>query len=77
MKKRKRFSSGIEKDLGLGNLEGGMGGEVFNVPGNEYTYDEARALCKAYGAKMATYSQIKMLIKVVRSGVIMDGLITN
>ena len=33
--------------------------EVFNVPGNEYTYGEAKALCKAYGAKLATYNQIE------------------
>ena len=58
-KKGKGLAQELEKDLGLGNLEGGMGGEVFNVPGNEYTYDEARALCKAYGAKIATYSQIE------------------
>ena len=49
---------GPEKDLGLGNLTS-VGGEVFNVPGNEYTYDEAKALCKAYGAKLATYNQIE------------------
>jgi len=57
-KKGKGLAQELEKDLGLGNLEVG-GGEVFNVPGNEYTYDEARALCKAYGAKIATYSQIE------------------
>ena len=47
----------IENDLGLGNLGGG--GEVFNVTGNEYTYAQAKALCKAYGSKIATYNQIE------------------
>ena len=49
----------IENDTGLGNLIGRGGGEVFNVAGNDYTYEEAKALCKAYGAKIATYSQIE------------------
>ena len=62
-KKGKSLINNLEKDLGLGNLEGGIGGEVFNIPGNEYTYDEARALCKAYGAKVATYSQIENAYK--------------
>ena len=56
-KKGKGLVNELEKDLGLGNLAGSE--EVFNVPGNEYTYEEARALCKAYGAKIATYSQIE------------------
>jgi len=55
--KGKKVIDEIEKDLGLGNLEGG--GEVFNIPGNEYTYDQAKALCKAYGTKIATYNQIE------------------
>tara|TARA_B100000900_G_scaffold249720_1_gene212614 strand:+ start:2410 stop:3297 length:888 start_codon:yes stop_codon:yes gene_type:complete len=62
-KKGNSLVNNLEKDLGLGNLEGGIGGEVFNIPGNEYTYDEARALCKAYGAKIATYSQIENAYK--------------
>ncbi len=33
--------------------------QVFNVPGNYYTYDNAKALCSAYGAKLATYDQIE------------------
>ena len=61
-KKRKNLANKVEKeienDLGLGNLRRG-GGEVFNIPGNEYTYDEAKALCKAYGSKIATYDQIE------------------
>ena len=33
--------------------------QVFNVPGNYYSYDNAKALCKAYGAELATYDQIE------------------
>ena len=33
--------------------------QVFNIPGNEYTFEEAKALCKAYGSEIATYNQIE------------------
>jgi hypothetical protein len=33
--------------------------QVFNIPGNYYTYDNAKALCSAYGAELATYKQIE------------------
>jgi len=33
--------------------------QVFNIPGNYYDYDNAKALCKAYGAELATYDQIE------------------
>lgn len=38
-------------------------GEVFNIPGNEYTYTDAKALCKAYGGELASYSQIENAYK--------------
>ena len=34
-------------------------GEVFNIPGNKYTYEQGKALCKAYGAKLASYNQVE------------------
>ena len=40
-----------------------MSDQVFNIPGNEYTYDDASSLCKAYGSKLATYSQIENAYK--------------
>ena len=60
----KNLGKEVENDLGLGNFrEGGGsglgGGEVFNVSRNNYTYDEAKAMCKAFGAKLATYNQIE------------------
>lgn len=33
--------------------------QVFNIPGNTYVYPDAKALCSAYGADLATYSQIE------------------
>ena len=33
--------------------------EVFNISENQYTYDQAPLVCEAYGAKLATYDQVK------------------
>lgn len=33
--------------------------QVFNIPGNNYTYENAGNLCKAYGAELANYSQME------------------
>lgn len=33
--------------------------EVFNISNNSYTYDDAKAICKAYGSKLATYDDIE------------------
>ena len=33
--------------------------QVFNIPGNYYTYDNAKALCSAYGAELAPYEEIE------------------
>lgn len=39
-------------------------GEVFHVSDKSYTYNEARAVCKKYGAELATPSQVyKMYLK--------------
>ena len=35
------------------------GGEVFNVAANRFTYYDAEPLCKAMGAELATYEQVK------------------
>jgi hypothetical protein len=46
-------SSIIEKVLPSG------GKEVFNVSSNKFTYYDAEPLCKALGAELATYEQVK------------------
>ncbi len=33
--------------------------QVFNIPDNAYTYDDAKSLCKAFGAELADYEQIE------------------
>lgn len=33
--------------------------QVFNIPGNYYNYENAKALCQAYGSDLATYTQIE------------------
>ena len=33
--------------------------EVFNISNNLYTYDDAQAICSAYGAKLANYDQLE------------------
>jgi hypothetical protein len=33
--------------------------QVFNIPGNTYSYPDAKALCSAYGSELASYSQIE------------------
>jgi hypothetical protein len=33
--------------------------QVFNIPGNTYTYEDAKAVCNAYGADLATYKQVE------------------
>jgi hypothetical protein len=35
------------------------GAEVFNIANNLYTYDDAQAICKSYGARLATYDDIE------------------
>lgn len=35
-----------------------MAKQVFHVPNNKYTYDDSKAICKAYGGRLATYDEI-------------------
>jgi hypothetical protein len=37
----------------------GGGNEVFNVSSNKYTFYDAEPLCRAFGAELATYEQVK------------------
>ena len=32
--------------------------QVYHIPNNNYTYDDANAICKAYGNRLATYKEI-------------------
>jgi len=33
--------------------------QVFHVPGNEYTYDDAKDVCKAFNARLASYDEVE------------------
>lgn len=33
--------------------------EVYNIPDNRFTYEDAKAICMAYGGDLATYNQIE------------------
>lgn len=37
--------------------------QVFNIPGNYYTYEDAKTLCKAYDSNLANYEQIEQAYK--------------
>jgi len=37
--------------------------QVFNIPGNYYSYNDAKTLCTAYNAELATYQQIENAYK--------------
>ena len=47
--------------IDLGAIKQSMPGakEVFNIADNKYKYSDAEPLCKAYGAELATYDQVK------------------
>jgi hypothetical protein len=50
----------LETDVeaALSGMTGG-GAQVFNVARNLYSYAEAEPLCRAFGAELATYDQVK------------------
>lgn len=67
---RSADGASISADIGaaIGNLEsdveaalgsGGSRKQVFNVSRNLYTFAEAEPLCRAFGAELATYDQVK------------------
>ena len=33
--------------------------EVYNIPSNNFTYDDSKAICQAYGGSLATYNQVE------------------
>lgn len=37
--------------------------QVFHVPGNKYGYEDGKAICKAYGGRLATWKEISKAFK--------------
>lgn len=33
--------------------------QVFHIPGNKYTFDDSKAICSAYGGRLATYKEME------------------
>lgn len=52
----------IDKDVEQA-LDGTCKKQVFNVARNLYKFEEAEPLCKAFGAELATYDQVKSAYK--------------
>jgi len=50
----KRLEADVESAL-----TGGTRKEVFNISRNVYTFGDAEPLCRAFGAELATYDQVK------------------
>ena len=37
--------------------------QVYHIPNNIYTYDDAKAVCKAYGSRLASYAEVENAYK--------------
>jgi len=48
-----------KKDAPTAALSVSNGSQVFNIASNKYKYSDAEPLCKAFGAELATYDQVK------------------
>ena len=61
------FTNNPKIDVNITELGNGLGvrEEVFHIPGNHYVYPDAKALCKAHGARLATYDEVE---KTYRDG---------
>ena len=45
----------IDVDINLNMV---LNEQVFHLPENKYTYDDAKAVCKAYGSRLANYEEM-------------------
>tara|TARA_X000000368_G_scaffold401308_1_gene374065 strand:+ start:1113 stop:1991 length:879 start_codon:yes stop_codon:yes gene_type:complete len=56
------FAFEKEKDISLNTIDTSsniVNKEVFHIPGNKFTYHDAKAICKAFDSEIATYDQLK------------------
>jgi hypothetical protein len=58
-----KIESDVAKALGEPSSESSGPKQVFNVARNLYKFEEAEPLCKAFGAELATYEQVKSAYK--------------
>ena len=52
-------AAGTGAGAGAGLQEIKLFKQVFNIPGNDYVYPDAKALCSAYGSRLATYKEVE------------------
>jgi hypothetical protein len=57
------YGSGSVSGSGYGSGSGSKKEQVFNIPGNYYDYSNAKAVCNAYGARLAKYDEIESAYK--------------
>ena len=50
--------TGEEESEDLDDLKIMLKEQVFHLPENKYKYEDAKAVCKAYGARLATYAEM-------------------
>lgn len=55
------LENNLESDLENWNTKtkNKMRDQVFNIPGNYYSYDQAKVMCTAYGGRLAKYDEIE------------------
>ena len=59
-----QMESDFFNDLsGNNSVTGKMNKQVFHIPEHEYNYNDAKALCKAYGSRLATYKELEEAYK--------------
>lgn len=63
LKKRVQPAQCQKEGNKIKNVPSGPPNEVFHISDNRYTFGEAKAVCRALGAKLATYEQIEQAYK--------------
>lgn len=58
IKMEKKDELDKDKDRNI-NIINKTNKEVFNIPGNYYSYDDARLMCKSMDSELATYNQVE------------------
>lgn len=54
----KARDTGLLSNIADGSYKNFKGEQVFNISNNIFTYDDAKAVCKAHGAELATHAQV-------------------
>ncbi len=52
-------SDNINDIIGNNELNNVLKEEVYHIPGNKYTYEDAKAIAKSFGGRLATYKEVE------------------